>query len=130
MVKFIIIAIFASIVAGMGIGGGSIFILLSTILGVLSQRQAQAYNLIMFIVVGLGSSLLNLKNKTIDKKLFLELIVPTCIGSLLGISLMKILEENTLRNLFYAFMLIIGFYEIFSSLKNIKNVKNNNVERR
>lgn len=130
MIKFIIIAIIASIVAGMGIGGGSIFILLSTILGVLSQRQAQAYNLIMFIIVGLGSSLLNLKNKTIDKKLFLKLIVPTCIGSLLGISLMKILEENILRNLFYAFMLIIGFYEIFSSLKNIKNVKNNNVERR
>lgn len=128
--KFLTISAFSSIVAGMGIGGGSIFILLSTIFSLFSQRQAQAYNLFMFIAVGISASILNFKNKTIDKKMFFKLIIPTCLGSVTGITLMKILNEDVLKKFFYIFMILLGSYEIFSSLKSIKSTKNNNGERR
>lgn len=124
-IVLIIIAIICGIIAGMGIGGGSIFILLTTIFGVLEHKQAQGYNLIMFIVVGVVTTIYNVKNKSIDIKTLFKLILPTCLGSITGIFLIKKIDENFLKNCFYAFMIVIGIYEIISSLKNIYNAKNN-----
>ena len=36
----------------------------------------------------------------------------------------KFIDEKIIKKIFYIFMLIIGFYEIITSLKSIKNVKN------
>ena len=116
MIKAIIISIISGTVAGMGIGGGSIFILLSTILGIFNQKEAMSYNLVMFIVVGIFASISNLKNNKIDKKLFKKIIIPLCIGSIT-------------RLFFYIFMLIIGSYEIISSFINIIKSNNKNKER-
>lgn len=127
MIKLVLIATFSGIIAGMGIGGGSIFILLSTIFNVFEHKQAQAYNLIMFIVVGISATVSNLKNKKLDKDMFKKLIIPICVGSICGILLVKVIKEETLRLAFYIFMLFIGSYEIISSLKNIFSAKNNNV---
>lgn len=121
---FLIIALFSGIIAGMGVGGGSIFILLTTIFNVLEHKEAQGYNLIMFIVVGIAATITNLKNKNIDKSLFKKLIIPVCFGSIIGIFIAKNIDENFLKKLFYGFMLLIGFYEIISSLKNMLKAKN------
>lgn len=123
---FIIIALFSGTVAGMGVGGGSIFILLTTILNILEHKEAQGYNLIMFIAVGIAATITNLKNKNIDKSLFRKLIIPVCVGSITGIFIAKNIDEKMLKNLFYGFMLVIGFYEIISSLKNMLKTKNSN----
>jgi uncharacterized membrane protein YfcA len=37
----------------------------------------------------------------------------------------KRIDEKILKYIFYGFMLLIGFYEIISSLKNIKKEKLN-----
>lgn len=125
-ILFVIITLFSGIIAGMGVGGGSIFILLTTILNLLGYKEAKVYNLIMFITVGITATITNLKNKNIDKNLFKKLIIPVCFGSIIGIIIAKNIDESILKNLFYGFMLIIGFYEIISSLKNIINTKNIN----
>ena len=125
-ILFIIITLFSGIIAGMGVGGGSIFILLTTILNILEYKEAKVYNLIMFITVGITATITNLKNKNIDKNLFKKLIIPVGFGSIIGIIIAKNINESILKNLFYGFMLIIGFYEIISSLKNIINTKNIN----
>lgn len=129
MIKAIIISIISGTVAGMGIGGGSIFILLSTILGIFNQKEAMSYNLVMFIVVGIFASISNLKNNKIDKKLFKKIIIPLCIGSIIGIIISKNIEEEKIRLFFYIFMLIIGSYEIISSFINIIKSNNKNKER-
>lgn len=125
-ILFIIVTLISGIIAGMGVGGGSVFILSTTILNLLEQKQAQGYNLIMFIVVGIAATITNLKNKSINKSLFKKLIIPVCLGSIIGIFIAKNIDEKILKNLFYGFMLIIGFYEIISSLKNIIKTKNIN----
>ena len=42
-ILLILISIVSGVVAGMGIGGGSIFILLTTIFNLLEHKQAQGY---------------------------------------------------------------------------------------
>lgn len=128
-IKLVMIAIFGGTIAGMGIGGGSIFILLSTIFDVFEHKEAQSYNLVMFIVVGISATFINLKNKNIDISLLKKIIIPVCIGSIIGIKLVKYISDDNLKNAFYFFMVIIGIYEIISSLKSIIKAKNNNVER-
>ena len=58
--------------------------------------------------------------------MFKKLIIPVCIGSICGILLIKVINDKTLRLLFYIFMLVIGSYEIISSLKKMLSGKTNN----
>ena len=124
-IGFILISIISTIIAGMGIGGGSIFILLTTIFNILEHKEAQGYNLIMFIVVGIVTTIYNIKKKNIDVKNLIKLVIPVSIGSITGIFLLKIIEEKILKNCFYLFMVLLGIYEIFSSLKKMYKTKNN-----
>lgn len=124
-IMLIIIAIISGLVAGMGIGGGSLFILLTTIFNIFEHKEAQSYNLIMFIIVGIFATIANFKNDNIDKKLLKKIIIPVCFGSVCGMLLAKHISENILKNIFYVFMVLIGSYEIISSLKNIFRAKNN-----
>lgn len=124
-ILLVVIALFSGTIAGMGIGGGSIFILLTTIFLIFEHKEAQSYNLIMFVIVGIFATISNFKNKNIDKNLLKKLIIPVVLGSIIGIILVKRIDEKILKYIFYGFMLLIGFYEIISSLKNIKKEKLN-----
>ena len=124
-ILLVIIALFSGIIAGMGIGGGSIFILLTTIFSIFEHKEAQSYNLIMFVIVGIFATISNFKSKNIDKNLLKKLIIPVVLGSIIGIILVKRIDEKILKYIFYGFMLLVGFYEIISSLKNIKKEKLN-----
>ena len=79
----------------------------------------------MFIVVGIVTTIYNIKKKNIDVKNLLKLVIPVSIGSITGIFLLKIIEEKILKNCFYLFMVLLGIYEIFSSLKKMYKTKNN-----
>ena len=119
------IACLSSFLSGMGIGGGSSFIILSLLFELLNIDQARTYNLILFISVGIVIIFKNLKNKKIfDKKYFKSLFF-IIIGCILGMILNKYINLEQIKKFFYIFMLIIGIYEIITSLINIKNENNN-----
>ena len=119
------IACLSSFLSGMGIGGGSSFIILSLLFELLNIDQARTYNLILFISVGIFIIFKNLKNKKIfDKKYFKSLFF-IIIGCILGMNLNKYINSEQIKKFFYMFMLIIGIYEIITSLINIKNENNN-----
>ncbi len=119
------IACLSSFLSGMGIGGGSSFIILSLLFELLNIDQARTYNLILFISVGIFIIFKNLKNKKIfDKKYFKSLFF-IIIGCILGMILNKYINSEQIKKFFYMFMLIIGIYEIITSLINIKNENNN-----
>ena len=65
----IFLSIIASVLSGMGIGGGSIFILFVTLFGNVGQKEAQVLNLILFLVVGTTATIGNIKNKNIEMKI-------------------------------------------------------------
>jgi uncharacterized membrane protein YfcA len=120
---FIIISIFAAILAGSGVGGGSIFILLITAFNLLDYKTTMGYNLIMFVVVGMTATINNIKCKKFDKKLFFKIIFLCLIGSFIGVHFAKAIDGQYLKKYFYVFVLIIGTYEIISSLISLKKGK-------
>ena len=118
-ILFYVFVMICSVIAGMGIGGGSIFILLCSIFSICEYQQSQMYNLIMFIAVGLSASFYNIKNKKIDTKILKKIIIFLIIGSVIGTFTNKLVDKDLSYKIFLAFMLLLGIYEIISSLKNI-----------
>ena len=80
----------------------------------------------MFISSGATATILNLKNKMVDKSLCKKILPFLVIGSIIGIYIASKINEDKLRKYFLIFITIIGLYEIISSLINIKKEKNNN----
>lgn len=120
---FIIISIISAILAGSGIGGGSIYILLITTFNLLDYKTTMVYNLIMFVVVGITATIANIKAKKFDKKIFFKVIFLCLIGSYIGVHFAKAINEEELKKYFYMFILTIGIYEIISSLISLKKGK-------
>lgn len=120
------LAIISSFFSGMGIGGGSVFILLSLLFNLLELNEARAYNLLLFISVGIIISIKNFKKIKENKKKYIKGIIFIGIGALIGAISSKYISEKIIKIVFYIFLLIIGIYEIIVSLKNINMDKNNN----
>lgn len=120
----IIVAIVSSILAGMGIGGGAIFVLFSTALLKINQKEAQFLNLILFLAVSLGSTIINIKNKEIDFKLTKKILPFLILGSICGTYVFNKINEEKLNKYFVYFLLLIGIYEIISSVIRYKKAKN------
>lgn len=124
--EFILISSVSCVLAGMGIGGGSLFIILGMLFLDFSHKELQALNLMMFIASGFSATMLNLKNKVIDKKISKKILPCLIIGSIVGVYITSKIKEDNLRKYFLWFITIIGLYEIISSLINIEKAKNNN----
>lgn len=127
---FIVISIISSIIAGMGIGGGTIFVLLTTNFLSISQKEAQLLNLVLFMAVSFSSTIANLKNKNIDLKIIKNVIPLLVLGAVIGTRLFYKLNNENLRKYFLYFLVIIGIYEIISSVITLKKEKNNTKEYR
>ena len=121
----ILVAILSAVLAGMGIGGGALFVILSTIILGFEQKYAQTINLIMFMDVGLSATISNIKDKKIDFKLVKNMLPILIIGALIGSWLVTKIQSNNLKTYFSYFLVVIGIYEIITSLKRIKQAKNN-----
>ena len=121
----IVISIISGILAGMGIGGGALFVILSTTLLGFDQKYAQAINLIMFISVGISATVSNIKDKKVDFKLVKKILPFLIVGALIGSWIITKIDSNTLKMYFSYFLVVIGIYEIITSLKRIKKAKNN-----
>ena len=120
----------SAILAGMGIGGGSIFVLLTTSFLGVNQKEAQALNLILFIAVSFSATIANFKNKNIDFKIMNKVLPLMMLGCYLGTVFFRKVNGYVLRKYFLYFLVIIGIYEIITSLKNIKSAKDNSNKSR
>lgn len=70
----IIFGIIAGTITGLGMGGGTILILLLTLFNGLEQHIAQATNLVFFIPTSLAAIFTNLKQNNVDLKLTVIII--------------------------------------------------------
>ncbi|MBO5478087.1 MAG: sulfite exporter TauE/SafE family protein [Clostridia bacterium] len=121
-----LIAGISSFISGLGIGGGATFIILSLLFELLDINEARAYNLLMFISVGIVVFLKNFTKENVINKEYIKSLLWIILGCVIGFVLNKFIEESILKKIFYIFMLIIGIYEIFTSLKEIKVAKHSN----
>ena len=121
----IVVSIVSAILAGMGIGGGALFVILSTVFLGFDQKYAQAINLIMFMSVGISATISNIKDKKINFKLIKKILPLLIIGSLIGTWVITKINSEKLKIYFSCFLVAIGIYEIITSLTRLKKAKNN-----
>lgn len=119
-----IVACISAFLSGLGIGGGSVFILFSILFKLLDLNEARAYNLLLFISVGIIISIRNFKNIKDKKEKYKKCLIFLCIGAIIGALLSNYISEKITKIMFYIFLLFIGGYEIIVSLKIIKKDKN------
>lgn len=122
----IIFGIIAGIVTGMGMGGGTILILLLTLFMGLGQHASQAVNLIFFVPTSIVAIIINWKNNNINLKLGIQLAIFGIIGAIVGTVISGNMDVKLLRKIFAIFLIIIAFYEIYEIyIQYIKNRKSN-----
>lgn len=126
--KEILFGLISGIVAALGMGGGTILILLLGIFTQLKQHLIQGTNLIFFIPTSIVAIYMNIKNKTINYKLAISIIISGIFGAIVGSKLSFKIENNTLKKYFGIFLLFIAFFEMFSFFRQyiLKKKENNN----
>lgn len=110
----ILIGTISGIVSGTGMGGGTVLILLLTIVLGIEQHVAQATNLMYFIPTSIVAIIVNLKNKLIDKKLALIISIGGVTGAIIGALIANNINVRVLRKIFGIFLAIIALFEIYS----------------
>lgn len=121
----ILFGIISGIVTGLGMGGGTILILLLTLFNNFEQHIAQATNLVFFIPTSLAAIVTNLKNKNVDIKVTKVVSVFGIIGAIIGSTISNNISSSNLKKYFAIFLLIIAIYEIYRLYKEYKNKRKN-----
>lgn len=125
--KEILLGLISGIVAALGMGGGTILILLLGIFTELKQHLIQGTNLIFFIPTSIVAIYMNLKNKTINYKLAIPIIIAGILGAILGSNLSFRIDNDRLKKYFGFFLLFIAFFETFVFFRQyILSKKENN----
>lgn len=108
-------------VSGLGMGGGTILILLLSLFSNVNQHVAQATNLVFFIPTSIAAILMNLKYKKINFKVASIVILFGILGAILGALISSNINSQLLKKIFGIFILIIGLKEIIVLYKEYKN---------
>lgn len=122
----IIIGIISGMVTAIGMGGGTILILLLTIFLGTQQHIAQATNLIFFVPTSITAIILNIKNKNIDFKVGINIIIFGVIGSIIGAVISSKIPVQNLRKFFGIFLLCVALHEIYNFYNLYIKKKNTN----
>lgn len=107
----ILYGLIGGILGGMGMGGGTLLIPLLTLLGGLSQIESQGINLISFTIMAIISIIIHAKNKLIEFKVALPIILSGVVFSLLGSLLASSINTLTLKSLFGVFLVALGLFQ-------------------
>ena len=126
----VLTGIISGIVSGLGMGGGTILILIFTIFLNIEQHFAQATNLIFFIPTSIIAIYINIKQKLIDLKTGIIIGISGIFGAIIGAIISNKLDSNKLKKFFGIFLVIITIHEIYSYIKLYitKKTRNNNIK--
>lgn len=113
----VLTGIIAGSISGLGMGGGTVLILiLSNFVGI-EQHMAQAINLVFFIPTALSAITVNIKQKLINMKLAFIIILSGSLGAIIGSRLVINIEANYLKKYFGIFLLLVSVNEIYNLIK-------------
>lgn len=121
----VIFGIIAGTVTGLGMGGGTILILLLSLFMGLEQHIAQATNLVFFIPTSAAAIITNLKQKNVDLKLAFTISIYGILGAIIGAIISQNIDSNLLRKYFAIFIFIIALHELYKLYKEYKRKRKN-----
>lgn len=115
--ELFLVGIISGIVTGLGMGGGSILILILAAFMQVSQHVAQATNLLFYIPTAIVAILVHIKKKNIEKDVGKKLLLTTLVGSGLGAYLTTKVNAEHLQRYFGFFLLSVGIYGMIITIK-------------
>ena len=115
--KEIIFGILSGTIAALGMGGGTILIMLLNFFTGSEQHLIQGINLIFFIPTAIVAIIFDIKNKIIDYKISKILIISGIIGAVIGAKISFKIENPDLKKYFGYFLLIIAIIELYKFYK-------------
>ena len=118
----IVAGVVGGIVAGMGMGGGTLTIPILTIFLKYEQLRAQGLNLVAFLPMSVVALFIHVKNKLVDFKNTWLLAVVGCLFSLGGALIANNISNTILKKMFALFLIGLGIWQ-FIELKKNKNKK-------
>ena len=121
--KEIIIGTVSGIFSGIGMGGGTVLILLLDIFEGVEQHIAQATNLIYFVPTAISAIIVNYREKNIDTKLARNVSICGIIGAVVGAMISVNMDVQKLRKYFGIFLAVIAIHEIYTLFKEYKSHK-------
>lgn len=104
----ILCAFLLAIPAGMGVGGGGLFVLYLIFVCGMGQIEAQGVNLVFFLFSALAATLCNLKGKKLSFKDVLPQLLAGLPAVLLGVWVSRAIDTLWLRRIFAIFLMISG----------------------
>lgn len=110
-------------------GGGTILILLLSLFMGVDQHIAQATNLVFFIPTAVGAIAIGIKNKNVQWKLAIPIILAGIVGAVISSVISTHINVQILRKLFGIFLLIIASYELVSWHKMYIKEKNSHTKK-
>ena len=124
----ILFGFIAGNITGLGMGGGTILILLLSLFTNLDQHIVQGTNIIFFLPASIASIMTNLKHKNVDIKLARTVSFYGVLGAVLGAIISKKISSNNLKKFFAIFFFFFFINEIHYFYKEYKRnkIKHNN----
>ena len=101
-------------------GGGTVLILLLSLIMGVEQHIAQATNLIFFVPTSISSIIINLKNKNVDLNTAIMVSIFGIVGAIIGVNISQNINSIYLKKIFALFILFIAIYELYKFFKGYK----------
>lgn len=119
-VYFLLLSILSGVLAGMGMGGGTLLIpILIVVMGV-EQQIAQATNLLVFIPCSIIACIIYAKNKMVDFKGGWLISLVASLISIVAVIVAVRLENETLSTMFGIFLIVLGVVQFVVQLIKAK----------
>ena len=123
----ILAGLIGGIVGALGMGGGTVLILILSIFLGLEQHSAQAVNIVFFIPAALVAIFMNTKNKQIKWNTAIPVVIAGILGATIGASISVKLDTHTLKKCFGVFLAVVAIHEVYYLFKKYKiNKKRDN----
>lgn len=114
IVWFGLAGIVSGIIAGMGMGGGTLLIPILSIFLDVEQRNAQGINLIVFVPMSIVALIIHFKNKLVDFRIGIPIMLSGVLSSVCGSLLALNITNELLKKLFGGFLLLVGVWQIIT----------------
>ena len=110
----VIAAFIAAILSGLGVGSAGLFVLYLTLVAGYSQPEAQALNLLFFLLSAGAALLLHIRDRRIPWRVVGFLVVCAIPGALAGSYLVRVLDASIIRKLFGGMLIVTGLPALFA----------------
>ena len=125
-VWFLLIALISGILAGMGMGGGTLLIPALTIIMGVEQEIAQSTNLLVFVPCAIVCIIIYAKSSLIDFKNSWIIVVASILVSVIAALIAVRIESKILKIIFGSFIALLGLVQlVVYIIKKCKEKKTN-----